>query len=86
MGGGRFSNCSMLEAIELCQSITGKPVNWSYKEENRKGDHIWWISDLRRFQSHYPSWQLTYDVPKILQEIYEMNSERWAQKPLIGGR
>jgi CDP-paratose 2-epimerase len=86
MGGGRFSNCSMLEAIELCQSITGKPVNWSYKQENRKGDHIWWISDLRHFQNHYPSWQLTYDVPKILEEIYEMNSERWTQERFIGER
>jgi CDP-paratose 2-epimerase len=84
MGGGRFSNCSMLEAIDLCQSITGKPMNWSYKHENRKGDHIWWISDLRHFQNHYPRWQPTYNVPKILQEIYEMNSERWAQNRFIG--
>jgi CDP-paratose 2-epimerase len=86
MGGGRFSNCSMLEAIELCQSITGKLMNWSYKPENRKGDHIWWISNLSRFQNHYPCWQLTYDVPKILQEIYEVNVERWTQERFIGNR
>lgn len=77
MGGGRFSNCSMLEAIALCQQITGKPLHWSYSDQNRTGDHMWWISDLGKFQSHYPQWQLTYDVPRILQEIYEYNTERW---------
>jgi CDP-paratose 2-epimerase len=78
MGGGRFSNCSMLEAIELCQNISGRKLNWKYVDENRVGDHIWWIGDLRRFQSHYPGWKLEYDVPKILEEIYELNRERWA--------
>lgn len=78
MGGGRFSNCSMLEAIELCQNISGRTLNWKYVDENRVGDHIWWIGDLRRFQSHYPGWNLEYDVPKILEEIYELNRERWA--------
>ena len=77
MGGGRFSNCSMLEAIKLCEGITGRPMEWSYEEGNRKGDHIWWISNLSRFRDHYPSWNLTYDVPKILREIYEANYERW---------
>jgi len=78
MGGGRFSNCSMLEAIELCQNISGRTLSWKYVDENRVGDHIWWIGDLRRFQSHYPGWKLEYDVPKILEQIYELNRERWA--------
>jgi len=78
MGGGRFSNCSMLEAIELCQNISGRKLDWKYVDENRVGDHIWWIGDLRRFQSHYSGWKLEYDVPKILEEIYELNRERWA--------
>jgi CDP-paratose 2-epimerase len=77
MGGGRYSNCSMIEAIDACQEIAGKPLNWSYVDNNRQGDHIWWISDLARFQSHYPDWQQQYDVPRILQEIYEKNCERW---------
>jgi len=77
MGGGRFSNCSMLEAIELCETITGKSLQWRYSEENRTGDHIWWISDLSKFQAHYPNWQLRYDVPRILQEIHDNNTERW---------
>ena len=78
IGGGRFSNCSMLEAIALCQKITGQEVNWTYKDEARKGDHQWWISNLDRFRNHYPSWRLTYDVTAILQEIHESNRERWS--------
>jgi len=76
IGGGRFSNCSMLEAIRLSEEITGRPMNWSYAEANRIGDHIWWISDNGRFERHYPEWHLTYDVPAILREIYEANAER----------
>lgn len=46
MGGSRRSNCSMLEAINLCEEITGKKMNYTYSEGNRIGDHIWWISDV----------------------------------------
>jgi CDP-paratose 2-epimerase len=80
IGGGRFSNCSMLEAIDLCEQITGKKLQWRYSEQNRTGDHIWWISNLAKFQSHYPQWQLAYDVPRILQEIHDYNAERWLPK------
>lgn len=77
IGGGRFSNCSMLEAIEICERLTGRPMKWSYAEDNRIGDHMWWISDLARFKSHYPAWKLTKNVDDICREIYETNSERW---------
>jgi CDP-paratose 2-epimerase len=77
MGGGRYSNCSMIEAIDLCERISGKKLHSQYVEQNRQGDHIWWISDVSRFQQHYPSWRHNYDVPAILQEIYEMNLDRW---------
>jgi CDP-paratose 2-epimerase len=80
IGGGRESNCSMLEAIELCQEITGKELNYSLDETNRSGDHIWYISDLSKFKAKYPNWAITYDVPRILQEIYEQNTERWVAK------
>jgi CDP-paratose 2-epimerase len=80
MGGGPNSNCSMLEAIAHCESIAGKELRTRYVEENRCGDHIWWISDLTHFQEHYPSWKLVYDVPQILKEIYEFNLERWSEK------
>ena len=77
IGGGRESNCSMLEAIDLCQQITGNDMRWSYSEQNRTGDHIWYISDLSRFKQHFPNWQLRYDVPEILRQMYEANRERW---------
>ncbi|MFT3794528.1 NAD-dependent epimerase/dehydratase family protein [Flavobacterium sp.] len=69
-GGGRFSNCSMAEAIEMCQQITGKPMNYEYTEANRIGDHIWWISDVSKFQSHYPDWTWKYNINDILSQIY----------------
>jgi CDP-paratose 2-epimerase len=79
IGGGRASNCSMLEAIALCEEITGNEFECHYVDENRRGDHIWWISDLTRFQDHYPEWKITFDVPRILGEIYELNVERWRE-------
>jgi CDP-paratose 2-epimerase len=69
MGGSRHANCSMLEAIALCQEIAGKKLNWTYSETNRSGDHIWWISDVRKFQSHYPAWQHQYGLQETLVEI-----------------
>jgi len=45
----------MLEAIALCEEIAGKRLDWRYAEQNRKGDHIWWISDVRKFRAHYPA-------------------------------
>jgi CDP-paratose 2-epimerase len=77
MGGGYFSNCSVLEAIELCELITSHKLDWQYLPENRKGDHIWYISDLSKFRSHYPKWRVTYGVSNILREIFEQNIERW---------
>jgi CDP-paratose 2-epimerase len=76
IGGGRHSNCSMLEAIEKCQSRTGREMRWSYSEANRAGDHIWWISDIRRFRTHYPGWSMRYDLDGILAEIVEAVSDR----------
>ncbi len=78
MGGSRFSNCSMLEAIEQCEAIAEKKLNWSYGETNRIGDHIWWISDVGKFKSHYPNWELTYTVTDILKEIFSENVSRWS--------
>ena len=70
IGGSRHSNCSMQEAVALCEEISGKKMNITYEEQNRIGDHIWWISDVRKFQAHYPGWQFHYDVRAILEEIY----------------
>ena len=77
IGGGRKSNCSMLEAIALCEKITQQPLDWSYSEESRVGDHKWWISDLSVFERDYPDWSLRYDIEMILRDIHEANEERW---------
>jgi CDP-paratose 2-epimerase len=77
IGGGRFSNCSMHEAIEYAERLTGQPLRRSYQEQNRTGDHIWWISNNGKFSGHYPEWRQKYDVPAILREIHEANVERW---------
>ena len=70
-GGGRHSNCSMLEAITICEKISGNKMNYSYTEDHRIGDHIWWISDLTKFKSHYPGWNWEYGIEDILLEIHE---------------
>jgi CDP-paratose 2-epimerase len=77
IGGGRQSNCSMIEAIDLCEEIAGCPLRWTLSARARMGDHRWWISDLREFQSDYPDWEPEYDLRAILREIHDQNAERW---------
>jgi CDP-paratose 2-epimerase len=78
-GGGRYSNCSMLEAISICEAITGNKMNYIYSGDNRIGDHIWWISDVTRFKTHYPDWSWKYDLTDILTQINEATVSRVAQ-------
>ncbi len=78
IGGGRFSNCSMLEAIEACEGIAGLELEWRLDPEPRVGDHRWWISDLAEFRADYPGWEPRYGTAEILDEIYEQNAERWS--------
>ncbi len=78
IGGGRFSNASVLEAIQQSEAIAGRKLDWSYSEQNRRGDHLWWIGDNGKFESHYPEWDQQYNIERILREIYEANLERWA--------
>ena len=77
IGGGRFSNASVLEAIRASEEIAGEELTWVYQEANRVGDHIWWIGDNGSFESDYPAWKLEYDVRRILEEMYEENRDRW---------
>jgi CDP-paratose 2-epimerase len=69
IGGGRANSCSLLEAIELCEEISGRKLNWEYEEKARRGDHIWWITDVRKFQTHYPQWKIRRSLRDILEEI-----------------
>jgi CDP-paratose 2-epimerase len=76
-GGSRFSNCSMLEAIEMCEKISGKKINYSYAETNRIGDHIWYISDVSKFQQDYPEWKYTYGLEETLLEMHQNMTARY---------
>lgn len=71
MGGGRISHCSVLEAITLCEEISGNKLEWAYTAENRMGDHLWWVSDVSRFRKDYPEWDYTYDMKRILEDIHQ---------------
>ena len=77
IGGGRYSNCSVLEAIDIAQEAVGRELNWTYTNQSRRGDHIWWIGNNGAFRERYPGWVQEYDVLKIVQEIVEANAERW---------
>lgn len=79
IGGGRHSNCSMIEAIMLCERLVGRPMQWTYSDQNRTGDHIWWISDMRRFRADYPEWQYRYDLEGILSEIIDAARQKVEQ-------
>ncbi len=80
MGGGRKNNCSMLEAIRYCEDIAAKKLSWTLCEQPRAGDHIWYISNLGKFKRHYPRWEQKYDILETLQQIRDINKERWTLK------
>ncbi len=77
IGGGRASNCSMLEAIVVCEQIAGRELSWTLSEQNRVGDHRWWISDTGPFRRDHPGWEITYDIEAVLREIHDHNLEQW---------
>ncbi len=77
IGGGRKNNCSMLEAIAMCEQISGKKMNYAISEKNRIGDHIWYVSGLGKFEKQYPSWKQKYSLQETLQEIHDNNVKRW---------
>lgn len=79
IGGGRNSDCSVIEAIEICEQLTGRPMQTSYVDQSRIGDHIWWISDIRKFQSHYPDWKIKYDLTAMLKEMCNAIGSREAR-------
>jgi CDP-paratose 2-epimerase len=75
----------MLEAIRICEQLSGRKLAWEYVDTNRIGDHIWWISDISRFQSHFPGYALQHDVNAILREIHDGAQERWGVAPPAAG-
>ena len=69
IGGGRDINCSMLEAISIVETKTERKLEWSYSEQNRMGDHIWWVGDISKFRKHYPNWKLIYNIDSIIDDV-----------------
>ena len=69
IGGGRYSNCSLIEAIKLIEKITQSKININYEKKARLGDHKWYISDVSKFSKDYPNWKLTYNTSSIIKEM-----------------
>jgi CDP-paratose 2-epimerase len=69
----------VLEAISLIEEVSGRSIVSSYEEENRQGDHVWWISDVRKFREHYPDWQPRQTLRSTIEAIYAAMNERSAQ-------
>jgi CDP-paratose 2-epimerase len=76
IGGSRFANCSVLEAIDLAQELAGRELDYAISDDARSGDHIWYVSDVRRFQADYPEWSYRYDLRTTVEEIVEAARER----------
>lgn len=79
IGGGRANSCSVLEAVDLCQEISGQKMKLTYNDSPRRGDHKWYVSDTRKFKADYPAWRITHDLRQMLREIFARNRERWAK-------
>ena len=75
-GGGRHSNCSIKEAILLCEEISGNKMSFGYKDDNRIGDHIWWVSDVSKFKSHFKEWDWQWNLKNILEQMFQNIRQR----------
>jgi CDP-paratose 2-epimerase len=76
IGGGRENAASVLECIEMIKNLSGYSVNWSYVDQNRIGDHICYISDLRKLKNHCPEWSLTQSLPEIIKEMVRAEEQK----------
>ncbi|MFC1709266.1 NAD-dependent epimerase/dehydratase family protein [Candidatus Omnitrophota bacterium] len=68
-GGSRSSNISVMEAIKKIEKILCKEAIYEYSEASRIGDHIWYITNVSKFKSHYPEWDFTYNIDRIIEEL-----------------
>ena len=76
LGGGKQNSCSILEAFQRVEALTGKAMNYTYSAHNRDGDHICYYSDLRKIQAHYPNWDLSKSLDDIFAEMVTVNEAR----------
>ncbi len=71
LGGGRDNSISILEAFNLIEEVSGKQMSYEYADQNRKGDHICYISNLSKIKEHFPKWEITRNLRETFREIYE---------------
>lgn len=71
IGGGKNNTCSIWEAFEMIETLSGKKMLYDYTDENRIGDHICYYSDLSKMRAHYPNWDITRSLEQIFREVYE---------------
>ena len=71
MGGGRYSNCSIIDALNLVEEISNVNIRRKILKTPRVGDHIWYISDTSKFKKHYPKWNQKFNTRKIIEELIE---------------
>lgn len=72
IGGSRFANISILEAIDVIKELSGHELKYKLSEEARIGDHMWYVSDVSKFQNDYPGWNYEYDIKKTMKEMIEV--------------
>jgi CDP-paratose 2-epimerase len=70
LGGGRDNSVSILEAFDRISQLSGRPMEWTYVEAPRVGDHMCYISDLTKMRTHYPTWSITKSLDDIFEEIH----------------
>ena len=71
IGGGWESNCSILEAIDIAEELTGKKLDYTIVDKPREADHKWWISDISKFKAHYPDWEIEYNIREIIKDLID---------------
>ncbi len=86
LGGSRHSHGSVLEAIALAEALSGQSLAYELRDQARRGDHIWWVSDIRKFRAHYPAWRCQYDLKATVTEILEVARERFGSRGARGSR
>ena len=80
IGGGRYSNISVIEAIKKCEILTGNKFNFSYVNKARIGDHKFWITDMKKFRKKYPRWKLKYNIDDIFNQMLDYENSRKSRK------
>tara|TARA_X000000950_G_scaffold273579_1_gene357531 strand:+ start:320 stop:1372 length:1053 start_codon:yes stop_codon:yes gene_type:complete len=73
-GGGRYSNCSINEALEITEKISNIKIERKILKQNRVGDHIWYVSNMNKFKKDYPGWKQRYSTLKIIKELIKQFS------------